>query len=232
MVIPVVPPHSTLYLPGGCVLSTSIHFLMLVWSQLDPGSGGGWREGMSSHWGWGRGCLESLGPLISQTTYTETKAVFSLLLDSASRRSPLPVGGGVLGQGRGGLCHPVLWRTVCGEVREFVAVFGKGLHAPHGMPLKWCRPFLWGQPGMGRQQLSLGSHSGPSLGTFRPSPLAQLLGSQWAHLPHSGCVILAWHCLSGPVSSTGSWALTPQREASLSGSPGHEQVQTVCVWSR
>lgn len=59
--------------------------------------------------------------------------------------------GGVLWAGQGVLCHPVLGRTVCGEVREFVAVSGKGLHAPHGVHLKWCTgPFLWGQPGDGQ----------------------------------------------------------------------------------
>lgn len=81
---------------------------------------------------------------------------------------------------------------------------GKGFHALHGVHVKCCpkaehRALPVGIAlGWAGNSCGLG-FCGAFPGCLQAQPLkgSFLGGSQWAHLPHFGCVTLAWHCALG-----------------------------------
>lgn len=110
--------------------------------------------------------------------------------------------GGVFWAGQGGSVTLSLGGP-CGVRFVFVAVSGKGLHAPWGalevvhraLPVGTARGWAGSSRAWALLQGLPVAPSGPALW---PSSLDDpSLEGQWAHLPHSGCVILAGHCLSG-----------------------------------
>lgn len=89
-----------------------------------------------------------MGPYFTDYRHTDQSSVHPSIRLRLSEE-PTPRGWGVLGRARG-LCHPVLGRTVRGEVRVCGSVWERA-SCPAWGALEWCTgPFLWGQPGDGQ----------------------------------------------------------------------------------